>query len=85
MAILTKILKRKYIVIKIKITFYKRSRSKKKSTTLSHKQNDWLEPMQRMDKSRTKHWTKLLLIHDLFAKKVCAKEIFGSNLFLAKN
>ena len=50
-------------------------------TSLSHKQNDWLEPM--------KEWIKdaqtldgIARDTDLFAKKVKAKEIFGSNLSL---
>jgi site-specific DNA recombinase len=52
-------------------------------TSLSHKQNDWLEPM--------KEWIKdaqtldgIARDTDLFAKKVKAKEIFGSNLLLGE-
>ncbi|MBU2010306.1 zinc ribbon domain-containing protein, partial [Patescibacteria group bacterium] len=52
-------------------------------TSLSHKQNDWLEPM--------KEWIKdaqtldgIAWDTDLFAKKVKAKEIFGSNLSLGE-
>src|SRR3989344_8517428 len=52
-------------------------------TSLSHKQNDWLEPM--------KEWIKdaqtldgIARDDDLFAKKVKAKEIFGSTLLLGE-
>ena len=52
-------------------------------TSLSHKQNDWLEPFQ--------NWLKvaqgldgIASDSDLFSKKVCAKEIFGSNLLLGE-
>ena len=48
-------------------------------TSLSHKQNDWLEPMQNWLKS-AQNMDKIASDSDLFAKKVCAKEIFGSNL-----
>ena len=50
---------------------------------LSHKQNDWLEPMQNWIKS-AQTVDKIASDSDLFAKKVCAKEIFGSNLLLGE-
>ena len=48
---------------------------------LSHKQNDWLEPFQNWLKV-AQDIGKIASDSDLFAKKVCAKEIFGSNLLL---
>ena len=48
---------------------------------LSHKQNDWLEPFQNWLEV-AQNIDKIASDSDLFAKKVCAKEIFGSNLLL---
>jgi site-specific DNA recombinase len=45
------------------------------------KQKHWLEPMQKWIKD-AQNIEKIALDTDLFAKKVCAKEIFGSNLLL---
>ena len=61
--------------------------SKKKSleeeiSTFSHKQNDWLAPFQNWLKD-AQSLDKIASDSDLFAKKVCAKEIFGSHLLLA--
>ena len=50
---------------------------------LSHKQNDWLEPMKEWIKD-AQSLDKIASDSDLFAKKVCAKEIFGSNLLLGE-
>ena len=60
--------------------------SKKKSlqeeiSSLSHRQNDWLEPFQEWLKT-AQTVDKIAGCDDLFAKKVIAKEIFGSNLHL---
>ena len=52
-------------------------------TSLSHKQNDWLEPFQNWLKV-AQNLDKIASDSDLFAKKVCAKEIFGSNLLLGE-
>ena len=52
-------------------------------TSLSHKQNDWLEPFQSWVKV-AQSLDKTASDSDLFAKKVCAKEIFGSNLLLGE-
>ena len=52
-------------------------------TSLSHKQNDWLEPMQEWIKD-AQSLDKIASDDDLFAKKVKAKEIFGSNLLLGE-
>ncbi|MBI4158191.1 MAG: recombinase family protein [Candidatus Yanofskybacteria bacterium] len=52
-------------------------------TSLSHKQNDWLEPMKEWIKD-AQSLDKIASDSDLFAKKVCAKEIFGSNLLLGE-
>jgi hypothetical protein len=52
-------------------------------TSLSHKQNDWLEPFQNWLKV-AQGLDKIASDSDLFAKKVCAKEIFGSNLLLGE-
>ena len=50
---------------------------------LSHKQNDWLEPFQNWLEV-AQNIDKIASDTDLFAKKVCAKEIFGSNLLLSE-
>ena len=50
---------------------------------LSHKQNDWLEPFQNWLEV-AQNIDKIASDSDLFAKKVCAKEIFGSNLRLGE-
>ena len=60
--------------------------SKKKSlqgeiSSLSHRQNDWLEPFQKWVQT-VQTMDKIAVCDDLFAKKVIAKEIFGSNLSL---
>src|SRR3989344_1056928 len=45
------------------------------------KQKLWLEPMQKWI-NKAQNMEKIALDTDLFSKKVCAKEIFGSNLLL---
>ncbi|MDP3778653.1 MAG: recombinase family protein, partial [bacterium] len=52
-------------------------------TALSHTQNDWLAPFQNWLKD-AQSLDKIASDSDLFAKKVCAKEIFGSHLFLGE-
>ncbi len=52
-------------------------------TSLSHKQNAWLEPFQNWVKV-AQGLDKIAFDTDLFAKKVVAKEIFGSNLLLGE-
>ncbi len=52
-------------------------------TSLSHKQNDWLAPFQQWLKD-AQSLDKIASDSDLFAKKVCAKEIFGSHLLLGE-
>jgi hypothetical protein len=52
-------------------------------TALSHTQNDWLAPFQNWLKD-AQSLDKIASDSDLFAKKVCAKEIFGSNLLLGE-
>src|SRR3989338_9219217 len=52
-------------------------------TSLSHKQNDWFEPMKEWIKD-AQSLDKIASDDDLFAKKVKAKEIFGSNLLLGE-
>ncbi|MBI3589637.1 MAG: hypothetical protein HY093_04480 [Candidatus Liptonbacteria bacterium] len=47
----------------------------------SHKQNDWLAPFQQWLKD-AQSLDKIASDSDLFTKKVCAKEIFGSHLLL---
>ncbi len=71
-----------YCLQKSKLLFQKKS-LEEEMTSLSHKQNNWLEPM--------KEWIKdaqtldgIARDTDLFAKKVKAKEIFGSNLLLGE-
>jgi hypothetical protein len=52
-------------------------------TSLSHMQNDWLAPFQNWLKD-AQSLDKIASDSDLFAKKVCAKEIFGSHLLLGE-
>jgi DNA invertase Pin-like site-specific DNA recombinase len=49
----------------------------------SHKQNDWLAPFQQWIKD-AQNLDKIASDSDLFAKKVWAKEIFGSHLLLTQ-
>jgi len=49
---------------------------------LEQKQNDWLEPMERWI-NYAQNLLKIAKDSNLLEKKVAAKEIFGSNLFLA--
>ena len=63
--------------------------SKKKSleeemSSLSHRAEDWLEPLQEWLKAASR-LDAIASDADLFVKKVCAKEIFGSNLRLGGN
>ena len=51
--------------------------------TFSHTQNDWLAPFQNWLKN-AQSLDKIASDSDLFAKKVCAKEIFGSHLLLGE-
>ena len=53
-----------------------------KIINLEQKQNDWLEPFRNWINSALQA-EKIARDNDLFAKKVIAKEIFGSNLLLA--
>jgi len=50
-------------------------------SNLSRKQNDWLAPFHNWLKD-AQNLDKIASDSDLFAKKVCAKEIFGSHLLL---
>ncbi|MFQ5754446.1 MAG: hypothetical protein ACE5HI_20910, partial [bacterium] len=50
-------------------------------SNISRKQNDWLAPFQQWLKD-AQTLDKIASDSDLFAKKVCAKEIFGSHLLL---
>ena len=53
-----------------------------KMARIEQKQNNWLEPFQNWIKD-AQNISGIARDTDLFAKKVCAKEIFGSNLRLA--
>ena len=52
-------------------------------TSLSHKQNNWLEPLLDWLKV-AQNLNGIARDNNLFAKKVVAKEIFGSNLLLGE-
>jgi len=54
-----------------------------KMARIEQKQNDWLEPFQNWLEV-AQNIDKIASDSDLFAKKVCAKEIFGSNLLLGE-
>jgi len=74
--------KEAYRVEKEKLTLQKKS-LEEEMTSLSHKHNDWLEPMLAWLKV-AQNLNGIARDTDLFAKKVCAKEIFGSNLLLGE-
>jgi len=74
--------KETYRVEKGKLILQKKS-LEEEMTSLSHKQNDWLAPFQNWLKE-AQSLDKIASDSDLFAKKVCAKEIFGSNLLLGE-
>ena len=71
-----------YRLQKSKLLLSKKS-LQEEMTSLSHKQNDWLEPMKQWIKD-AQSLDKIASDDDLFAKKVKAKEIFGSNLLLGE-
>ncbi len=71
-----------YRVEKGKLLFTKKSLEAKISSLLQ-KQNNWLEPFQNWIKD-AQNIDGIARDTDLFAKKVCAKEIFGSNLLLGE-
>ena len=52
-------------------------------TNFAHKQNDWLAPFQNWLKD-AQNLDKIASDNNLFEKKVVAKEIFGSHLFLGE-
>ena len=63
--------------------FLQKKSLEEEMTSLSHKQNAWLEPFQNWIKV-AQGLDKIAFDTDLFAKKVVAKEIFGSNLLLGE-
>ncbi len=67
---------------KAKLLLSKKSLEEEMSS-LSRKQNTWLEPFQSWVKV-SQGLDEIASDSDLFAKKVCAKEIFGSNLLLGE-
>ncbi len=69
-----------YVSQKSKLLSEKKS-LEEEMTSLSHKQNNWLAPFQNWLKD-AQSLDKIASDSDLFAKKVCAKEIFGSHLLL---
>ena len=71
-----------YCLQKAKLLSEKKS-LQEEMTSLSHKQNDWLAPFQNWLKD-AQSLDKIASDDDLFAKKVKAKEIFGSNLLLGE-
>ena len=71
-----------YRAEKSKLLFTKKSLEAKISSLLQ-KQNDWLEPMQEWMKD-AQNLNGIARDNNLFAKKVVAKEIFGSNLLLGE-
>ena len=71
-----------YTSQKTKLLLEKKS-LQEEMTSLSHKQNDWLAPFQNWLKD-AQSLDKIASDSDLFVKKVCAKEIFGSHLLLGE-
>jgi len=66
---------------KAKLLLEKKS-LEEKNVRFEQKQNDWLEPMVKWI-NYAQNMEKIAKDDDLLEKKVAAKEIFGSNLFLA--
>ena len=71
-----------YRAEKSKLLFKKKSLEEKISSLLQ-KQNGWFEPMQEWIND-AQNLNGIARDNDLFAKKVVAKEIFGSNLLLGE-
>ena len=71
-----------YRVEKAKLLSEKKS-LEEQMINLEQKQKHWLEPMEKWIKDAG-NMEKIALDSNLFAKKVVAKEIFGSNLLLQK-
>ena len=71
-----------YRAEKAKLLFTKKS-LEAKIFSLLHKQNDWLEPFQNWLKD-AQNLNGIARDSNLFAKKVAAKEIFGSNLLVGE-
>jgi hypothetical protein len=71
-----------YRVEKVKLILQKKS-LEEEMTSLSHKHNDWLEPLLDWLKV-AQNLNGIARDTDPFAKKVKAKEIFGSNLLLGE-
>ncbi len=71
-----------YRAEKSKLLFTKKSLEEKISSLLQ-KQNDWLEPMKEWIKD-AQNLSRIARDSNPFAKKVVAKEIFGSNLLLGE-
>ena len=82
MAILTKILIRKIIVLKKGKLLLQKKSLEEEIYNLSHKQNDWLEPFQNWLQV-AQNIDKIASDSDLFAKRSVPK-IFGSNLLLGE-
>ena len=71
-----------YRIEKAKLILQKKS-LEEEMTSLSHKHNDWLEPLLDWLKV-AQNLNGIARDNNLFAKKVVAKEIFGSNLLLGE-
>src|SRR3989344_9064555 len=74
--------KETYRVEKLKLLSEKKSLEEEISCSL-HDQKHWLEPMEKWIKDAG-NMEKIALDGNLFSKKVAAKKIFGSNLFLGE-
>ena len=74
--------KETYRVEKLKLLSEKKSLEEEISCSL-HDQKHWLEPMEKWIKDAG-NMEKIALDGNLFAKKVAAKKIFGSNLLLGE-
>jgi hypothetical protein len=70
-----------YRVEKAKLLYEKKSLDEQ-NIKLEQKQNDWLEPMENWIKVAS-NLEKIARDNNLFAKKVIAEQVFGSNLRLA--
>ena len=70
-----------YRIEKAKLLFEKKS-LEEQIAKFEQKQNDWVEPMKKW-LNYAQILEKIASDSNLFEKKVAAKEVFGSNLFLS--
>ena len=83
MDIWSRILKEKFIANEKAKLLCEKKTLEEKISTLEQKRTGWVEPMEKWIKE-AENLPKIARESNLFAKKVAAKEIFGSNLTLVR-